>query len=443
MINCKQLHVISFNCKSLNTKLGEFKLYLYKKKPHIVCLCEIGAIAGKEPNFLGYRGLWKHRQGGRGGGVGVLIKNEIAVISDQIVVKPNSLLEVQKVTIKMLYFDLDILNVYNPGVNVDVNTWNYYVRQMSNYSVIVGDFNAHHPMWSFNNKRNPSGVALCQLFSNSNYCLVTPPKLVTYVDFARGTVSTLDLCIVTSNLLSNSSVDTGPDIGSDHLPVEILINKQPIVNEIKVRPKWKLEGINWGEWASKLPEIAGNYDELTIDMMNEQIVTNVKNSQYIIDRTKDTINLKYNKPWWNSTCSKYVAKRRQARRVFLSHPTDVNRQNWRLWENKTKKYILRCKEESWRSYVNSLNSKVNSKVIFKKINSLRGKANYSTITLQNNNSVITDPRKKQRFLQNIFFMVLMHLYLIELLITICIFKFNLKLLMIMNRNIIVILKCMN
>ena len=139
----------------------------------------------------------------------------------------------------------------NHGVNVDINAWNFYINQLGNFSAVIGDFNAHHPLWSFNDKRNPSGEAIFQLLSTSDLCLLTPPRLVTYVDFARGTKSTLDLCIVSSALVSNSSVTTGPDLGSDHYSIEVLMNKQPLTCEVKVWPKWKLEGVMWKEWAKK------------------------------------------------------------------------------------------------------------------------------------------------------------------------------------------------
>ena len=34
------LDIISWNSRSLYSNLSQFKIYLYNKKPHIVCLCE-------------------------------------------------------------------------------------------------------------------------------------------------------------------------------------------------------------------------------------------------------------------------------------------------------------------------------------------------------------------------------------------------------------------
>ena len=149
----------------------------------------------------------------------MLIRNDVTIVDDVINLRSNWQLEVQKVKMKMKNCNLDILNGYNPGNNINLNAWNYYINQLDNFSAMVGNFNAHHPLWSYNNKRNPTGEAIFQLVSSSNMCLLTPPRLVTYVDFARGTKSTLDLCLVSSNIITNSYVTTGPDLDSDHLPI--------------------------------------------------------------------------------------------------------------------------------------------------------------------------------------------------------------------------------
>lgn len=59
------LIVTQFNCNSLKNKIGEFQVYLYNKKPDIICLCET-LLKGNEPQFKGYSSYWKHREGERG-----------------------------------------------------------------------------------------------------------------------------------------------------------------------------------------------------------------------------------------------------------------------------------------------------------------------------------------------------------------------------------------
>lgn len=70
------LHIYQLNCNSLANKLAEIKLYIYRKKPDIVCLCET-MVKKHEPKFIGYNVLWKHREGDKGG-LAVLIRHDIS-----------------------------------------------------------------------------------------------------------------------------------------------------------------------------------------------------------------------------------------------------------------------------------------------------------------------------------------------------------------------------
>ena len=55
----QHLFIIAFNCKSIKTKLGKLKLYLYKKK-HTLYICD------------------------KLGGIGILVRNDIAIMKSEI-----------------------------------------------------------------------------------------------------------------------------------------------------------------------------------------------------------------------------------------------------------------------------------------------------------------------------------------------------------------------
>ena len=100
--------------------------------------------------------------------------------------------------------------------------------------------------------------------------------------------------------------------------------------------------------------------------------------------------------------------RRRARRRFLSHPTDGNKQWWTQCANKAKRYFLRCKQKSWESFVSSINSSVNSKEVYKKINAPRGlfKKCYLNVVLGYSNLNITDSQRKADLFADYFHDVL-------------------------------------
>ena len=75
--NNSVLSLVQLNCRSVN-KLGVIKLLLYTLKPDILALSETW-ITNCEPRFYNYTCEWKHG-GGRGGGLGFVIKRGIATI---------------------------------------------------------------------------------------------------------------------------------------------------------------------------------------------------------------------------------------------------------------------------------------------------------------------------------------------------------------------------
>ena len=75
--------IISFNCRSIYTKLSELKIFIYQRKPHCVCLAETWLIEDKMPNFINYQAFWSNRINKRGGGIGILIRSDISVLPSQ------------------------------------------------------------------------------------------------------------------------------------------------------------------------------------------------------------------------------------------------------------------------------------------------------------------------------------------------------------------------
>jgi len=78
-----QLEIYQLNCNGLMGKVSELKIYVYTKKPEIVCLCETW-IKKNEPKFLGYQSLWMHRPGERGG-LGILVRGDVAFKQKQVI----------------------------------------------------------------------------------------------------------------------------------------------------------------------------------------------------------------------------------------------------------------------------------------------------------------------------------------------------------------------
>ena len=269
-----ELYIISLNCRSIYSRLSELKLLVYKEEPHIVCLSETWAVQNRIPSFINYRSHWKHRIGSRGGGLAILVRSDIVTIP-KLLTEITSGLEVQTVTILMENYKIDLLNIYNAERNTNMNTFLHYFQQLSRKFIIVGDFNAHHHIWSkMGTPSNITGNSLAAILGNrDDISLATPPQLTTYIDARTANESTLDLCFMSSNLMNPSIIDALPCVGSDHLPIRIKLNIKPIIQKSKIRPKWKLDGIDWFQWSSNLDRLEWD-DQISLDIAN----SNLKNA---------------------------------------------------------------------------------------------------------------------------------------------------------------------
>lgn len=383
--------IISFNCKSLYSRLAEIKNYIQTTKPHCVCLTETWLHKDIIPNFKNYQAYWKHRERGQGGGVGILVRSDIPSLPTDLQTY-DSPLEVQSVIIQIKHFRVQLVNIYNPSGSTNYETFNKYFQQIHGQFIIVGDFNGHHNMWSLpNTPNNNSGNAIEQILDNySHIILNTPPKLITFLHSATGAPSVLDLCFSSSMLAPDIHIQTGPDLGSDHLPVIITLSRPPQSEPILTRKRFKTKGVTWSHWSRGLPTLEWN-ENATVSSANENLVKSIKSSSYIIPETSGKYSPTFSKLWWNAECSRLVAKRRYAKNRLKKCQNRENIMKLREAENEVKFYTAELKRKSWQEYVSTLTSTTPITEVWNKIRSIRNTYTPPASALKEQNSIITSP----------------------------------------------------
>ena len=127
---------------------------------------------------------------------------------------------------------------------------------MKNLKIVLGDFNAHHPLWNRDVEPNQTGKNLFNsLITLTELSLLTPNSLRTYHHVQTNSYSTLDLCFVSTQILANCSLQLGEDLGSDHEPINICIKIKPKICKIRTRGRWKFgKSESWDRWRSSLPD---------------------------------------------------------------------------------------------------------------------------------------------------------------------------------------------
>ena len=231
------------------------------------------------------------------------------------------------------------------------------------------------------------------MLTDDSIDLITPPLLPTYVNPITGSTSTLDLCLVSTDLIAYSEVMTGGDLSSDHYPVIISLNKKVRITPMKYRPRWKLDGVDWQKFV-------GGQERMQIDEgmeLSQQVVlfeTKIVNSTYRVEKTKGIYNPKYCRPWWNDECAKLVALKRKAKNAFRRRPVQQNLIAWRQAEVRAKNHIAKSKKESWENFTSTLGRKSSSAYIWRVIKKISGNFQPSHTSLLVNNEVIYNPIDK-------------------------------------------------
>ena len=399
--NNQNFQIFSWNSRSLYKKLSELKIEIDKYQPQIVCISETWLKPNREPNFRNYVPFFKHRHGNAcGGGLLTLVRDNLSCSTKQLQIMPGSSLEIQCTTVYASNKSLDILNVYNPNANISLQEFNFYFNQLSTFSIVCGDFNAHHPLWDTISPPNITGRNLANAVLESNLELLTTPNTPTHHSKANNTFSTLDLVFVSPNLahLSNCKL-FNKDLSSDHTPVVTDLAFKPLASFGKKRQKWIFETDNWDRWRNTLPDLKFSDDlEENVNSFTDRVIEHSKTTFKISSKFKS---VKYSKPWWNNDCALAVEAKYKAKKNFIRCPTDANDQILKNAEKNSSKVIEKAKEASWRDFVSSINSDSTTQSVWSKISCLSGKYKPNKhAPFYDRGNLISDPKTKADLLAN-------------------------------------------
>lgn len=224
-----------------------------KENPKVFAFCETWLTKNDNFEIRDYIIERKDRTEQRGGGLAICIHNSMQYRKIKLNEKQNN--KIETIAIKISYKKkwLNILLIYNPCNNIEQQEIEHYTEQLQNPKLIIGDFNAHHPLWNPNNNirtANKTGINLYNFITQNNLMLITPPGLITRIDPKTGKGSTIDL-VIGSPELSHLEIKTNTKSGSDHLP--IILNDDNQITETHTKEStWKFNNEGWKNFQVEL-----------------------------------------------------------------------------------------------------------------------------------------------------------------------------------------------
>ena len=131
------LLILLWNSRSLASNIIEFNHLLNNTKPGVVCITETWFRATSSHNFKGYNLFRKDRFGSMGGGVAILVWQDIVVVPNNFTYYQDGYLEALVVTIDLKDRNCNICVAYNPTQNVTEMEFSHYFNGLGSNSIFA------------------------------------------------------------------------------------------------------------------------------------------------------------------------------------------------------------------------------------------------------------------------------------------------------------------
>src|SRR5213080_3938511 len=116
--------------------------------------------------------------------------------------------------------------------------------QLPSPVLIMGDFNAHSPVWG-GDKLDTRGRVIEEFIANNNLCLLNN-KCSTYIHPASGSCTAIDLTICDARLFLDFNWKVYEDqCGSDHYP--IIVENLKAISVLGIA-RWKHRKADWAKF---------------------------------------------------------------------------------------------------------------------------------------------------------------------------------------------------
>ena len=142
-----------------------------------------------------------------------------------------------------------MLSVSLPKCQHDMEELKSLIRQLPRPFLLLGDFNAKHPAWDFENSADPRGRAVQSLLVEESVGMFNQGR-PTHHHIQTNTLSAIDLCLCSVGELWAFQLEVDEDLHrSDHFPIYL--------TSAEYIPQHKA---NWDQFTEITEQIAGITD---------------------------------------------------------------------------------------------------------------------------------------------------------------------------------------
>ena len=375
--------IIQWNCRSLRSNAENLKVLMNRSNPSVVCLQET-KLGEKDfnpgLNFSFYKSPSPSSDHAKGG-TAIIVNNAL----HHSYINLNTSLQAVAVSI-VLDKVITVCSIYLPD-RVTLCELQNLINQLPAPFLLLGDFNAHNPLWGGENL-DCKGETIEELIDNNPISIFNDGTF-TYHNIYSGSKSAIDLSICSSNIFIDFTwwVDDYLN-GSDHFPIYLKASKN---SPSSASPKWKLNEADWAEYSN----------DINLDREFESFQSHIEAYDYLVEKMLSSGNANIPKtkalprrpavPWWNTTCSKLRRTTRKFYRQYKNSRTPEAKATYQRAVAKQRNYFKKVKRDSWICYINGINSQTAVREVWKKVRKLCGRYVPSPLPhLKVGNKLITD-----------------------------------------------------
>ena len=367
-----KIRALSWNIRSVNSNKQQLYARMTKTQYDVVMLQETGITHQKRFEFKlpGYKIFYSFCNGEkrkRGLITAVRDTHPVEKLPSKYDLQEENLI----VNIKTPDGIIEFQNLYyNHGLNIKPKIIKH--NDKARYLVRAGDANAHHTSWGckHNNKR---GIDLLHVVNESDVVLVNDGTPTTTNN------TTIDLCLVSSNIAHKTTVEVLDLLSDVHYGLDISIGVGKYLSKDEFVPRLKFEEADWERFKLELDQNlskANIVDEISADNLDDtaQRVAEIyyDTATRVIPKTKF-----HDRPWrawyWNSACERannnvnYWTRVNKKRNLIIPN----SKQNLKDAKAEAEEVYDNAKRAAWAKICESITLNNNDSQTWKRIKFIR------------------------------------------------------------------------
>lgn len=226
------LVIMQFNCRGLRNKIFEIAHFMHNNNIKIAAIQETKLNENVSLCLPDFDIIRKDRDRNNGGGLAFIIHKDIKyhTCTLPLPLATDDTLEQLAITIRSGNNAVSLVNLYIPptaccpaGYTLNIQ----HLLQLKD-SLIIGDLNAHHRTWYSALGDDARGIDLIDQIDTSDFGILNEnsPTRIT-----SSCISSPDISLASSELLTCTNWSTKPALNSDHVPVLISLERIIQVNK--------------------------------------------------------------------------------------------------------------------------------------------------------------------------------------------------------------------